>query len=52
MAETEHTDQVAKEAARGRSERTPWLALGSVQLTIAALVAVVLGIVFLVYVLS
>lgn len=44
--------QVAREAARGRSDRTPWLALGAVQLTIATVVLIVLVIVSLAYVLS
>ena len=44
--------RVAREAARGRSDRTPWLALGAVQLTIAAVVAIVLLIAGLAYALS
>ena len=44
--------QVAREAARGRSDRTPWLALGAVQLTIAVVVAIVLLVVGLAYGLS
>jgi hypothetical protein len=52
MPETEKPEEVAREAARGRSERTPFLALGAVQLTIAALVVSVVVIVGLVYALS
>ena len=52
MGETEQPEEIAKETARGRSERTPWLALGSVQLTIGVLFAVVVAIVFLAYFLS
>jgi hypothetical protein len=44
--------QVAREAARGRSDRTPWLALGAVQLAIAVVVAIVLLVVGLAYGLS
>ena len=49
MSETEDAKDVAREAARGRSERTPWLALGSVYLTIAVVVAVVVTIALLLY---
>jgi hypothetical protein len=52
MAEPEHAGDVAREAARGRSERTPWLALGGVHLTIAVVFAVVVAIALLVYFLS
>ena len=48
----EEPTEVARETARGRSERTPWLALGGVHLAVGALVAVVLAIVLLVYVLN
>ena len=43
---------LAGEAERGRSERTPWLVLGGVQLAVAALVGVVLAIVAAVYLLA
>jgi hypothetical protein len=46
------TDELAEEAERGQSERTPWLALGGVHLAVAALVAVVLAIAFSVYLLA
>jgi hypothetical protein len=41
-----------QEAEAGRSERTPWIALGGVHLAVAAVVAVVLGVVFTVYLLA
>lgn len=48
----EKTEELAAEAERGRSERTPWLVLGGVHLAVAALVAVVLAIAFTVYLLA
>jgi hypothetical protein len=44
--------ELVREAARGRSERTPWIALGAVHLVVAAFVAVIIGIVLLVYFLA
>ena len=38
---TETPKQLAKEADRGRSERTPWIALGGVTLAVGAFVAVI-----------
>jgi hypothetical protein len=49
VADIEKSDEVVRETARGRSERTPFLALGAVQLTIAAAVAVILAIVLVAY---
>jgi len=46
------TEEVVAEAERGQSERTPWLVLGGVQVAVAALVGVVLAIVFTVYLLA
>ena len=46
------TEDLAEEAERGQSERTPWLALGGVHIAVAALVAVVLAIAFTVYLLA
>ena len=40
---------LARETESGRSERTPWLALGGVGLTITAVVAVLLVVLFLIY---
>ena len=48
----EKTDDLAQEAERGRSERTPWLVLGGVHVAVVALVAVVLAIVFAVYLIA
>jgi hypothetical protein len=48
----EKTEELVVEAERGRSERTPWLALGGVHIAVAALVGVVLAIVFTVYLLA
>jgi hypothetical protein len=46
------TEEGVAEAERGRSERTPWLVLGGVHVVVAALVGVVLAIVFTVYLLA
>ena len=46
------TEDVVAEAEHGSSERTPWLVLGGVHVVVAALVGVVLLIVFLVYLLA
>ena len=46
------TEELAEEAERGQSERTPWLALSGVQIAVAALVAVVLAIAFTAYLLA
>ena len=48
----EKTEELAAEAESGRSERTPWLVLGGVHAIVAALVGVVLAIVFAVYLLA
>jgi hypothetical protein len=48
----EKTEDLATEAQRGKSERTPWLVLGGVQIAVAALVIFVLAIVFTVYLLA
>ena len=48
----EKTEDLAGEAERGQSERTPWLVLGGVHIAVAALVVVVLAIVFTVYLLA
>ena len=45
-------EDLVGEAEQGRSERTPWLVLGGVHLAVAALVVVVLAIVFTVYLLA
>jgi hypothetical protein len=48
----DQAEDLAREAEQGRSERTPWLALGGVHVAVAALVGVVLAIVFAVYLLA
>jgi hypothetical protein len=48
----EKTEELAAEAERGQSERTPWLVLSGVHLVVALAVAVVLAIVFTVYLLA
>jgi hypothetical protein len=48
----EKAEEVARETARGRSERTPWLALGGVHLVVGLVFAVVVTIVLLVYLLN
>ena len=48
----EKAEDLAAEAERGTSERTPWLALGGVHLIVVAVVGVVLAIVFTVYLLA
>jgi hypothetical protein len=48
---SEHPDDVAQEAARGRSERTPFLALGGVTLVIGIVVALVVAVALLLYLL-
>jgi hypothetical protein len=48
----EKTEELVDEAERGRSERTPWLVWGGMHVVVGALVAVVLAIVFTVYLLA
>ena len=48
----EKVEDIAAEAERGKSERTPWLVLGGVHMVVVALVGVVLAIVFTVYLLA
>ena len=48
----EKVEELAAEAERGKSQRTPWLVLGGVNIAVAALVAVVLALVFTVYLLA
>ena len=48
----EKTEELATEAERGQSERTPWLVLSGVHIAVAALVAVILGIAFAAYLLA
>lgn len=46
------TEELTAEAERGRSERTPWIILGGVNVIVAVIVAVVLAIVFTAYFLA
>ena len=48
----EKTEKLLAEAEHGRSERTPWLVLGGMQIVVLVIVAVVLAIVFTVYLLA
>jgi hypothetical protein len=48
----EKTEELAEEAEAGRSERTPWLVLGGVQIAVGALVVVVLAIALAAYLLA
>ena len=48
----EKTEDLAAEAERGKSERTPWLVLGGVQIAIGALVVLVLALAFAAYLLA
>ncbi len=48
----EKVEDLAGEAERGKSERTPWLVLGGVHMIVVGLVGVVLAIVFTVYLLA
>jgi len=49
---TEKPKELAAEAERGRSARTPALAISGVALAVAVLVALVLGIAFAVYLIA
>ena len=49
---TESPKDLVEETQRGRSERTPWLALTGVTITVSILVAVILVAAFLVYYLA
>jgi hypothetical protein len=48
----EKAQHLLAEAERGRSERTPWLLIGGMQIVVLVIVAVVLAIVFTVYLLA
>jgi hypothetical protein len=49
---TEKPKELAEEAERGRSERTPWLVWGGMHVVVGALVAVVLAIAFAAYLIA
>jgi hypothetical protein len=46
---TETPKDLAKEAQRGRSERTPWIALTGVTIVVAAVVVAILAVALIVY---
>ena len=46
---TETPKDLVKEAERGRSERTPWIALTGVTIAVAALVGVILAVALILY---
>ena len=46
------TEDIVTEAEQGRSDRTPWLVLGGVNLAVAALVVLVLALAFAAYLLA
>ena len=46
---TETPKGLVEEAQRGRSERTPWLALTGVTLVVGALVVVIVAVALIVY---
>ena len=46
------TEELAEEAAEGRSERTPWIALSGVHLAVLALFLVVFAIAFTAYLIA
>ncbi|HWJ31326.1 MAG TPA: hypothetical protein VNR59_03210 [Gaiellaceae bacterium] len=46
---TETPRDLVRETERGRSERTPWLALTGVTIVVAALVCVILAVALIVY---
>jgi len=48
----EKTEDLVAEAERGKSERTPWLVLGGVQIAVGALVVLVLALAFAAYLLA
>ncbi len=52
MSESEQPEEVVRETARGRSSRTPGLAIGGVALTVGAAFVVVGAVALLVYLLS
>jgi hypothetical protein len=49
VPETEDPKAVVRETARGRSERTPWLALGGVHVAVGLAFAIVVTIALLIY---
>ena len=48
----EKGEELLRETERGRSERTPWLALGAVHLTVLAVFLIVFAIAFTAYLIA
>jgi len=48
----EKVEELVHEAAEGQSARTPWLIFGGMQIIVLVIIAVVLSIVFTVYLLA
>ena len=48
----EKVEELVHEAAEGKSARTPWLIFGGMQIVMLLVVAIVLAIVFTVYLLA
>ena len=48
----EKVEELAEEAAEGKSERTPWLVMGGVHISVALIALAVMGVVGLIYFLS
>ncbi len=48
-AAVEKPKELAREAERGRSERTPWIAITGVTIAVGAVVAVVMALALLLY---
>jgi hypothetical protein len=48
----EKVEELAAEAERGQSARTPWIVLGGVHIVVLTVVALVLGLVFTVYLIA
>ena len=46
------TEELAREAERGRSERTPWLALSGVHIAVIATFVVIFAIAFTAYLIA
>jgi hypothetical protein len=46
---TESPKDLVEEAQRGRSERTPWLAIGGVSMVVGAFAALVIAVALILY---
>jgi len=52
LAQGTVVEELAEEAAEGSSERTPWLVMGGVHITVAVIVLLVIAVVGLIYYLA